>query len=259
MTDLEIRYFLEIVNNDVSFTKTANALYVSQPALTKHINKLGEELGVKLFDTSKKHATRLTPAGSLYYQFFSEYKDKLKKIMDEAKALVDQEYGEIRIACLSGWNMLVCQPKKQTFFEAYPHIKISLVTGGLKTLKNGLLNNQYDLVVAFSDQFQGLPNIQIHDHYHIPCILLFSSQHSLAGKKNITIMDFRDDIFYIVSDDETHIARQNNEAYCKSKGFIPRFQTLPNLDTMLLALQSGNGYTIIDEWIWAKDNPNFNY
>jgi DNA-binding transcriptional LysR family regulator len=52
MTDIEIRYFLEVVRQGNSWTKAANAVYVSQPALSKHIAKLGEELGIKLFDTS---------------------------------------------------------------------------------------------------------------------------------------------------------------------------------------------------------------
>jgi DNA-binding transcriptional LysR family regulator len=259
MTDLEIRYFLEIVNQGVSFNKASQTLYISQPAITKHINALSNELGVKLFDTEKKTAARLTSAGKLYYEFFSECRDKFKKVSEEAKDLAGQKSGEIRIICLSGWDMMALLPAKEMFCEKYPSISIKIFSGGFKAIKSGLLTNQYDLAVTFSDQFSSLSNICIHEQYRIPCIILYSSKHRLAGTENLTITDFKDDIFFVLSEDENPHIRQDNEAYCKSKGFIPHFETLPNLDSILLALQTGAGYTIVDQWTRHKDDPNFTY
>jgi DNA-binding transcriptional LysR family regulator len=258
MTDLEIRYFLEIVDQDLNFTKASKTLYVSQPALTKHINTLNKELGVRLFNTAKKK-TMLTTAGKLYYEFFSECRGKFKKVAADAKALADQKTGEISIICLTGWDMLELLPSKKRFCEKYPQISLNLSSGGFREIKNGILNKQYDLAVTFSDQFRYIPDICIHDLCRIPCIILFSSRHRLAGKENLTITDFSDEIFFTLSEDENPQIRQVNEAYCKSKGFAPRFEFLPNLDSILLALQTGSGYTIADYWMRDKDNPNFNY
>jgi len=259
MNDLEIRYFLEIVNQGVSFTKASQALYVSQPAITKHINTLSEELGTKLFDTSKKNAARLTPAGELYYRFFSETRDQFKKTRDKAMSLTGEHYGELYIACLENWDMLELLPTKKAFCEAYPHISLSLYSGSIKETMNGLLNNQYDLLVTFPKLFQGMPNIRIHDIFRSPCILLFSSDHPLAGKQDLGIADFKDDTLYILSKEEFPFMKQDHTAYCKSKGFIPRFKSMPNLDSILLALQNGTGYTILDSWIRQKNDPVFRY
>jgi DNA-binding transcriptional LysR family regulator len=259
MTDLEIKYFLAIIDNDMSFTRTANMLYVSQPALTKHMNKLGEELGVKLFDTKKKHAVSLTPAGRLFYTFFSKIKDEFIQVKEQAKSLEQQEYGEVRIACVAGWDMLEALPAKNAFCEIYPHINISITSLSFRAIKNGILNNQYDLAVTISEHFRGIPNICIHDHYRIPRILLFSSQHRMSGVKGmLSLRDFKDDIFYTLTDEEAPFLRQINEDYCKSQGFVPRFKTLPNFESVLLALQTGRGYTIIDSWTWERNNTNFN-
>jgi DNA-binding transcriptional LysR family regulator len=257
MNDLEIRYFLEIVNNGVSFTKTANALYVSQPALTKHMKKLGEELGVKLFDTSKKNAICLTSAGRRYYQFFSETSNRFKLVMDEVKALKEQEHGEVCIASLANWDMLADLPTKNAFCEIYPNITISITSLGFRAIKNGILNNQYDMAVTISDQFRGIPNICIHDYNRISRVLLFSSQHRLSGLNVLSIRDFKDDILYTLTEEEAPFLRQINEDYCKSKGFIPKIKTLPNLESIFLALQTGEGYTIIDNWTWERNNANF--
>ena len=259
MTDLEIRYFLEIVDQGISFTKASQTLYVSQPALTKHINTLSKELGVKLIDTSKKNAARLTPAGELYYNFFNEAKDQFKKIKDEAKVLAGEYYGELFIGCLGGWNMMPLLPQKKAFCDAYPHVSVSLHTGGFKEIKTGLLNNNYDLLVAPTIIFQGMANICIHDIFYVPWILLFSREHPLAGKENPEIFDFKDDTFYCISEEDTPNLREDHVSYCKSKGFIPNFKPLPNLESILLAIQTGTGYTILDNWVRQKDEPVFRY
>ena len=63
MNDLQIDYFIAVARN-LSFTKTAEEMYVSQPAISRQISHLEEELGYPLFDRSKK-TTQLTPAGEI--------------------------------------------------------------------------------------------------------------------------------------------------------------------------------------------------
>jgi DNA-binding transcriptional LysR family regulator len=254
VTSLEIRYFLEIVNQGVSFTKASQALYVSQPALTKHINTLGKELGVRLIDTSNKSAPELTQEGKLFYQLFTEWQEGFNKTLYEVKALGSNS---LRLASLTGWDLETLMPITKIFARTYPDIDISFTTCGFNTLKNGLLNNQYDLVIAMSDFFRGLPNISIHECYHGLCYLIFSSFHPLARKADdgkLSISDFKDDIFYILSEEEAAIILQSCVTYCKSKGFVPHFKQLPDLDTIIINLQMHGGYTIMDELIYAKDH-----
>jgi DNA-binding transcriptional LysR family regulator len=253
MTDLEIRYFLEIVNQGVSFTKAAQTLYVSQPALTKHINTLSKTLGVRLFDTRNKSAPVLTQEGKLFYQFFSECRERFDKTLREAKVI---GAGELRFAGLTGWDMEALLPIKEYFTKTYSGINVSFVTCGFKTLKNGLLNDDFDLVVTMTEHFQGMPNISIHDFYRGTCFLVFSSSHPLAEKTdggNLSISDFREDVFYILSGEEAPFLMQACEAYCKSKGFVPRFMQLPDLNSIIINLQTHSGYTIMDEWVYGKD------
>jgi DNA-binding transcriptional LysR family regulator len=259
MTDLEIRYFLEIVNQNVSFTKASQVLYVSQPALTHHIKALGEELGVKLFDTAKRNAARLTPAGRLYYDFFNECKEKYAKIKNEAHALTNQKTGELRLAYMSGWDLSALLQSKETFHEKYPYIDFSIISKSLNTIKNGLSGNQYDLLVTMADQFKGESGICTRDYLRVPYIVLFSSRHPLARKEDITIADFKDDIFYCTAEEMCPFLRETHEAYCRTKGFVPHFKFLPNMESILFALQGGNGYTIFDDLVRVKNDPAFKY
>jgi DNA-binding transcriptional LysR family regulator len=247
MTDMEIRYFLGVVDNGLSFTRASQALYVAQPAITRHINKLGEELGVKLFDTTKKNAVSLTPAGELFYKYFTEQIDSFNKITIQAKDLDKQFSGEIKIACLSGWDMAVLIQKISTFQSRFPSVYISFYSDGFKALKTGFQNGYYDALIMLESDYEGQPNTALQRLYTIPLVLLFSTNHALAGKSDLSILDFKDDALYLLSSGETPFARSVNETYCKSKGFMPKIKEMPNLDSIFLAIGSGSGYTILDK------------
>ena len=62
----QLNYFIAI-SDAKSFTRAAEKLYVSQPALTGQINTLENELGMKLFDRTNK-SVQLTPAGEVFYK-----------------------------------------------------------------------------------------------------------------------------------------------------------------------------------------------
>ena len=70
MTDLQIQYFLKVAQH-LSYTAAARELFVSQPSLSKQVAALERELGVALFDRSRRNRIALTPAGHLFQRFFA--------------------------------------------------------------------------------------------------------------------------------------------------------------------------------------------
>ncbi len=59
----QLKYIVEVVNNDLNVSSTAESLFTSQPGISKQIRALEDELGLKIFGRSGKHLTKLTPAG----------------------------------------------------------------------------------------------------------------------------------------------------------------------------------------------------
>lgn len=72
MNDLQIDYFMAVATN-LSFTKTSEELFVSQPAISRQISQLEKELGCKLFRRNNQR-TELTEEGRLYFDLFSKFK-----------------------------------------------------------------------------------------------------------------------------------------------------------------------------------------
>lgn len=258
MNDLQIKYFLAVCNNK-SFSKTAKELYISQPSLSKQIANLEKELGLNLFDRAVKFTTKLTPAGELFYDFFSKYLYELKDTIQKANLLANEKSGTVRICCFKEWDLSNFIRSVQEFNTRYPYIDISVECSGFKGVERGLDYDHFDLVICTEVAFQGNENVCIHKIADVPNIVLFSVDHPLAKKEKQDIFDFKEDTLYVISSEETPVGKNINESICRSKGFIPKIKLMNNTEAILLALSSGKGYTIMDYWARIKDNPSFGY
>ncbi|MDR2409553.1 MAG: LysR family transcriptional regulator [Bacteroidales bacterium] len=259
MNNLWVKYFIAVIDNDLNFTKASKSMCISQPALSKHINDLGKELEVKLFDTSRKNTPKLTPGGKLLYQFFSEYNNKLKETIMAAKALNDQETGELKIAVTNDWDISDLHKKIDAFGSKYPNISITIESMGFNAIKKGLFNNSYDIVITTKMLFAGIQEVNSKDLFFSPRLLLYSYNHGLAKKTGLDITDFKDDILYTFSPEVDPNAKEINEQYCKSKGFIPIIKTVSNFESILLAIEAGRGFTIVSKWNRIVNNKGFKY
>jgi DNA-binding transcriptional LysR family regulator len=258
MNGTRVRLFLEIVRGGVNFSKAAKALCISQPALSKHIKKLSEELDMQLFERSNRSSVKLTPGGEILYKFFSCYNDKLWETIHKCKKLNDQPSGTVRIAIFPGWGEILLK-KMNNFLLNFPNVTLSLESVSYKAIKIGILNNYYDLAITTEEQFRGTRNINIKNIVDIPWILLYSKDHALGQKDKLSITDFKDETLYTLSSDEMPWLYSVYESYCKSKGLIPKIKTFSNLESIYLALDAGRGYTILDQWVRVKQNAVYKY
>lgn len=80
MTIQDITCFLKLAET-LSYTKTASALYISQPAVSRHISSLEQEIGSKLFDRSVRRSVQLTEIGGILYRGFKQCEDIYRQTM----------------------------------------------------------------------------------------------------------------------------------------------------------------------------------
>lgn len=133
-----------------SLTRTANKLYVSQPAVSHAIKKLEEELGVKLFIRNKRSLLTLTDAGrdilALAYQMV-DLENRLYQRAYEENHLIG---GVIRVATVPLGASLVLARVLPTFKKQFPGVQVELLEGTPLEVKNMVLNYQVDLGISTS-------------------------------------------------------------------------------------------------------------
>ncbi len=146
MLDFRLRVFQSVARN-LSFTKAANELYITQPAVTKHIKELESEFEVKLFDRvgNKIH---LTQAGVI----FQSYADPIIALHNELSFALHQLNGnfegKLRIGASTTISQYVIPSMLARFHERYPEINLSLVNGNTEFIEQQLLDSNIDIGIV---------------------------------------------------------------------------------------------------------------
>ncbi len=258
MNDLQIDYFLAVARN-LSFTKTAEEFYVTQPAVSRHISFLEKELEVALFDRSNK-STTLTEAGKLFRDYFIETRKALEQTREKARNLNSRQCGSIRMACLEGWNISGFFPELIRLFSTkYPGIEISLETYGVRGLIQALKEGKADLILTLGVTLEREEGLEISPLAQVPKVLLYSAKHPLADCPDPRPEDFRDDRFLVMSASEVSYAADLVRSYCKPYGFEPRISHVRSIESMLSNVQNNLGVCICDMWSRVIDDPDFRY
>ena len=83
MTDTQIKIFMELTKS-LSFSKTAETFFTTQPTISRQIRMLEEEWDLRLFDRNKRQV-KITKAGKVMAEFFGDHDEGLKKALQKAR------------------------------------------------------------------------------------------------------------------------------------------------------------------------------
>jgi DNA-binding transcriptional LysR family regulator len=123
----QIEAFLAVARTQ-NFTRAAESLFLTQPAVTRQIASLEEELKTRLFDRLGR-GTRLTAAGTV----FLEYAERTIQLREESKIAIREleagTAGHLQIGASSTLATYVLPPLLKAFREAHPGVELSISTG----------------------------------------------------------------------------------------------------------------------------------
>lgn len=154
-----LKIFLEVANSK-SFLDASNKLFISQPAISKSMSKLEEDLGIVLFYRANKGIS-LTPSGETLYKYLRETKDLLLSCERVLVSMNDIEEGRIVIGVQSHIVRNYLMDKIDNFRLRHPKIVIELIDLSTSTLIEKLQERKIDFVVDSSPVETVYNNIEI--------------------------------------------------------------------------------------------------
>src|SRR5215467_4111037 len=140
-----LRYFL-VVGEVLNFTKAAARLRVAQPALSRQVQDLEDEIGVDLFRRSPRGVT-LTAEGKLFLEETRELLKRADESVEKVRALARGESGELHIGYSAVPTANILPPALAAFRKAVPRVKVSLHDLASDELVAGLRNTTLELAV----------------------------------------------------------------------------------------------------------------
>ena len=254
MNDLQIDYFMAVATN-LSFTKTSEELFVSQPAISRQISQLEKELGCKLFRRNNK-GTSLTEEGKLYFDLFSEFKANLITTRMKADQISGKNNTLMRVGFLEGWDLFrIIPPMMKNYNDVFPDSEVVINCCGVKELATGLLTDSLDVILTMKDSINMYSEFKCTDAAEVGKILIYSAMHPLAARpaEELTIRDFSEDLFIEPWEIVDKLVIEAISGYTRPYGFLPKVRFVKNLESTITCVRNNMGVTIADEWVWAKD------
>ena len=145
MSDFRLRVF-QAVAQHLSFTKAAQGLFITQPAVTKHIRELERQYGQRLLER-RGNRVSLTEAGSLLLTHAEAVSTSHQQLEDQFHALRDPEEaaGRLRLGASTTLAQYVLPSVLPAFQARYPNVQLTLLNANSEHIAEALLRGELDL------------------------------------------------------------------------------------------------------------------
>jgi len=182
--DLHHLWLFYKVAQNLSFTKTAEELYISQPTVSVQVKKLEEGIGLKLIEKYGKNIY-LTQYGQLVYKYADRIFGVVEEMESEISALKGSMSGKLNIGASNTPGTYIIPRIIGVFREKYPEVKNILHIGSTHEIQNKLMDNQVDFAVVGG-------NVELPKSFHIEklmddcMVIIVNPSHPLASQEYIT-------------------------------------------------------------------------
>ena len=257
MNSLQIKSFLAVAKH-MSFSAAAEELYVSQPSVSKQVSALENELGVCLFDRTRRRSLELTRAGILLRDHFSKSDAELQAILESVGAFNEKAAGKLNVSAITGVDLFpVLSGAAKNVRAGFPGFDLGVSYLPHRELVKQLERDQCDIVICFETLLLNRTDLNIRKVYETPIMLIYPKTHPLAGRKGLTPYDFRDYPLCAIAYQDDRVARYRQDALCQRLGFTPKRMDVPNVESLMLTIRASNGFSFVGAW--NKDLRSDNY
>lgn len=185
--DYRDRVFLSVAEN-LSFSKAAEEMFISQPAVTKHIKELESKFNVALFDR-KGNKIYLTKAGKLVYNHLKPIRQLYQELEFGLERLNDTFKGTLRIGASSTVSQYLIPKVIAAFHKRYSMIDLYLLNGNSFEMEQKLLDNEIDMALVENETSQA--NINYIDFLDDQLIVVTGSNSVYSKRKLISLLDLQ--------------------------------------------------------------------
>ena len=180
-----LRYFLAVAEA-LNFTKAAELLRIAQPALSRRVQDLEDEIGVDLLKRSPRGVV-LTAEGKVFLEKTRQILKLADESVEQVRALARGEEGELHMGYAPGPTVEILPPALAAFQKAFPRVRVLLHDFSEQELIEGLRNGKLEL--ALMPRGTGLQSVglEFETLRSYPICVAVAPTHRFARLKTITL------------------------------------------------------------------------
>lgn len=244
-----LKYFLAVAE-ELSFSRAAERLHISQPPLSLQVHALEEELGTALFTRTSRKVV-LTEAGKKLLIHARRILADLDRAVLETRRAGRGETGELRIGFSASLPFTSVLPRVlREYGETHPAVDVQLTSMLSGEQFEALLRNQLDVGLLRYSGVGAPSGVELHEIARDPLRVVVNANHRLANAPAVTLAELRDEGFitYPYQADAGPGFNMQERRLCQAAGFEPRVvQEAREATTQIGLVAAGFGVALLPE------------
>ena len=248
-----LKYFIAVAEEG-NISRAAGRLFISQPALTRHIHALEEELGVDLFKRTN-WGVELTQAGNCLLEHAHSIKAHMDLATEQARRAGKGQIGRIDIGIFGSAMLNIIPRILNGFVETHPDVNIVLHSASRGQQIEALHKGR--ILLAFDRYLPESPDLLIELVCREPILVALNRRNPLARKREIHMMDLCHEPLIGEQDPSVFAATQ---ALFRHYGFEPLIvQKAVDMISAAVMVAGGFGSALVPESVQNLQLPNVVY
>ena len=214
----QLRSIREAARRGYNLTEVANALFTSQPGVSRQIRELEDELGVEIFERNGKRLTGLTEPGKGILLIVDRLLLEAENLQQAGLEFAGKKSGTLTVATTHTQARYVLPKVVQSFRAAFPQVRIALQQSSPEHIAEWVLSGKADIGIATEglSQFEDLISFPCYEWRHV---IVVPEGHPLSRVQQPTLNDLG--AYPLITYDVGFTGRGHIDAAFKDAGIVP--------------------------------------
>lgn len=248
-----------ILGNCLNFTKSAERVYISQPALSRQIVHLEEEFDCELFSRNKR-TVELTEYGKASIEYAQRICNEIDQWKLRVKQLRNKGAEQLRIGFLQDFPNDFFPRLVQTFSVNHPNVEMSFRDMGINEIVDSIMHGDIDCGFCLHNEKGKLDQICSLTVSSVKMCAVFPENHVLANRRSIKMEELVNSSFIAITGENYAQGTLQMRFLCKNAGFEPKvIAHAHHVPSMLMMVKCGVGVAVVAESAQAFSPPGIHF
>jgi DNA-binding transcriptional LysR family regulator len=241
-----IRYFIAVAKEE-NVSRAAQKLHLSQPALSRQIQDLEEELGFLLLERTAK-SVRLTEAGKVFFSEGQEVLARVEQAIKAARAVVSDGAGELHVGYAPSPTVRLLPASLRLFQTRFPRMRVRLHDMTTEEMIAGVRQGELSMAIAVRPTTAMLRGLRFEELIRDTLCLAVHPKHTLARFSSVSLERAVKEPFVAYNDEDYPEYSDFLIQLFESTGREPKIvETQDSGASMVAAIEAGTGVAVMPQ------------
>jgi DNA-binding transcriptional LysR family regulator len=248
-----LRYFVAVAEEQ-NVTRASAKLHVSQPALSRQIRDLEEELGFPLLERSAK-AVRLTEAGRAFLPEARAVLQRTEEAVTAARAVAGGVIGEIHVGYAPSLTVQILPQALRSFQSEFPGVRVSLHDLSTEEMLGGLRDGKLQVALGIPPTGDKLHGLHFDELARYPICVAVAPNHPLARARSVTRANLAQESLIAYGRAGYPEYHDELDSLFAPTGRPPIAEEHDSVTSVIAAVEAGRGVAVVPSCLACMSGP----